>query len=294
MRLGYVCVNLTLGRKQRTLRLATLQQKGMPYLQTLIDDNLALLGDVLRWNAENGVEMFRYGADIIPFGSHASVDLAEIDFSAAAALPTLAAGQRMSVHPGQFTVISAEGAVWDHCQRELSYQNYIMDTLGLDGDILIHGGGVYGDPVGTARRIAAHIKELPPAVHRRLCLENDERSWSVLDLLPLCEETGVKLIVDVLHHRLNGGGEGGVPFDKLPWGRIGATWTASGRLPKLHYSEQDPAKQPGAHGAYVDAASFRRFQQGIALREYDVMLECKAKDLALQRLREELASCASY
>lgn len=169
-----------------------------------------------------------------------------------------------------------------------------MDTLGLDGDIMIHGGGVYGDPSGTARRIVAHIKELPAEVQRRLCLENDERSWRVLDLLPLCEETGVKLIVDGFHHQLNGGGEDGVPFDKLPWDRIGATWTASGRLPKLHYSEQDPTKQPGAHSGYVDVRSFRRFQQGIALPDYDVMLECKAKELALQRLREELASCASY
>lgn len=124
MRLGYACVNLTLGRKLRGLRLATLQAKGAPYLQTLIDDNLTLLGDVLRWNSAHDVEMFRYSADLIPFGSHESVDLAAIDFSAAATLPTLALGQRMSVHPGQFTVISAEGAIWDHCQHELSYSSF--------------------------------------------------------------------------------------------------------------------------------------------------------------------------
>ncbi len=285
MRLGYACLNMTLGRKMRTLRLATLRARGLPYLQSLVDENLMLLTDVLRWNRTHGIMMFRISSDLVPFGSHADVDLARIDFSAAREVPALATGMRLSMHPGQFTVISASGAVWENSYRELLYHAEVMDRLGIAGDIILHGGGVYGDRATTARRIAAHVEALPDALRRRLRLENDERAWSVDDLLPICEATGTPLVVDNLHHSLNGA----ETLEALPWSRILATW--GGRRPKLHYSEQDPEKQAGAHSAYVSVDLFRAFRAAVPLGDdaFDVMLECKAKELALLRLREELA-----
>lgn len=292
MRLGYACLNITLDRKMRGLQLKTLRERGITYLQTLVDENLILTADILRWNRERGVDMFRLSSDIVPFGSHEEVDLALLDFALAREIPPLAAGVRLSIHPGQFTVISSAGPVWDSSYKELMYHNSLLDILGVDGDMIVHGGGVYGDREGTARRIAENILLLPGEIRRRLRLENDERSWSVRDLLPICEETGAPLIVDNLHHALNGV----EPLADLPWERIAATW--GGRLPKLHYSEQDPEKRPGAHSAYATAGLFRRFQGDVGMADFDVMLECKAKELALLRLREELArleeqACAS-
>lgn len=48
MKLGYACINLTLERTFRTLRLATLQARGPAYLQSLVNENMHLLADVLR------------------------------------------------------------------------------------------------------------------------------------------------------------------------------------------------------------------------------------------------------
>ncbi len=282
MRLGYACTNMTLGYSVRELRLATLRARGLAYLQTLLDENLRGLTDILRWNRAYGIMMYRYPANIIPLGSHAEVDRSLLDFAPLAEVPALTEGMRISVHPGHFTVISATGPTWRHSYDELLYQSELMDRLGVEGDITIHGGGVYGDQSGTARRIVANMAALPERVRKRLRLENDERAWSVGDLLPICEETGAPLIVDNLHHAINGG----TPLDTLPWERILATW--GGRRPKLHYSEQDPDKRPGAHSAYADPDLFRRFTDGVGLPDYDVMLECKAKELALLRLREEL------
>jgi len=286
MRLGYACTNMTLGYSVRELRLATLRARGLAYLQTLLDENLRGLTDILRWNRAHGIMMYRYPANIIPLGSHAEVDRSLLDFAPLAEVPALTEGMRISVHPGHFTVISATGPTWRHSYDELLYQSELMDRLGVEGDITIHGGGVYGDQNGTARRIVANMATLPERVRKRLRLENDERAWSVGDLLPICEETGTPLIVDNLHHALNGG----TPLDSLPWARILATW--GGRRPKLHYSEQDPDKRPGAHSAYADPDLFRRFTDGVGLPDYDVMLECKAKELALLRLREELCDDA--
>jgi len=284
MRLGYACSNMTLGRSVREMRLATLRDRGLPYVQTLLDENLTLLVDIMRWNRAHAIDMFRLPANLVPFATHAEVDLARLDFSRAAEVPALAVGTRVSVHPGHFTVISAADGIWETGRRDLLYHSWFMDMLGIDGDITIHGGGVYGDRPGTAARIVANIETLPAGVRRRLRLENDERAWDVSQLLPICERTATPLVVDNLHHALN---SGDVPFALLPWDRIHETWGPE-RTPKLHYSEQDPSKKPGAHSAYVDVDRFRAFMAEIPWPDYDVMLECKAKERALLRLRDEL------
>ena len=188
------------------------------------------------------------------------------------------------MHPGQYTLLSASGTVWEKSLKDLCYHAFLLDLLGQEqGDIILHGGGVYGDRSASAGRIIAHIRALPANVRRRLRLENDERCWSVRDLLPVCEATATPLVVDNLHHQLNSTG----PLGALPWPRILATWQHW--RPKLHYAEQDPAKRAGAHSRYLHAADFLAFLRQVPLEDYDVMLECKAKEVALLRLRAELA-----
>ena len=285
IRLGYACVNLSLGRKLRSLRLATLHTRGLPYLQQLVDENMELLAQILRWNRMQQIGVFRISSDLVPLGSHAEVDLKQLSFTRAQEIAELAVGMRLSMHPGQYTLPSASGRVWESSYRDLCYHAFVLEQLGqTQGDILLHGGGVYGDRDSSARRICANIASLPANVRHHLRLENDERCWSVHDLLPICEETGTPLVVDSLHHQLNGR----EPLDALPWPRILATWR--GLRPKLHYAEQDPSKRPGAHSEYVSAAAFLEFRRQVPLEEYDVMLECKAKDLALLKLRADLAN----
>lgn len=288
MRLGYACTNETLGFSVRELRLATLRAHGLPAVQALLDQNMASLVAILRWNHAHDIAMYRLPANLVPFGNHDEVDLGRLDFSGAREVPALARGMRLSVHPGHFTLVSAGGEVWARSRRDLAYHSTLFDTLGIEGDIVIHGG-VYRDRAGTAARIERNIESLPDEVRRRLRLENDERSWPVGDLLPICARTATPLVVDNLHHALL---NDGTPLEDLPWGRIAATWQgrAQGRAPKLHYSEQDPAKKAGAHSAYVDADLFRRFAAAIALDDFDVMLECKAKERALLRLRDKLSA----
>jgi UV DNA damage endonuclease len=49
--------------------------------------------------------------------------------------------------------------------------------------------------------------------------------------------------------------------------------------------------QPRAHADLIDPIAFERFlRETAAGLEFDVMLEAKAKDLALLRLREQLAA----
>ena len=87
-----------------------------------------------------------------------------------------------------------------------------------------------------------------------------------------------------------------------------ATWPSHVR-PKIHYSSprldietrkarrgrrverQIVLPQLRAHADLVDPIGFERFMLDVAAdRDFDVMLEAKAKDLALMRLREQLAA----
>jgi UV DNA damage endonuclease len=279
---------MTLGQKNRSLRLATLHDRGLPYMQQLVDENIDLLANILAWNRAHQIFFFRISSDLVPLGSHAEVDLAQLTFARVGEIIRLAQGMRLSMHPGQYTLPSAEGLVWENSKRDLLYHAFLLDCFEQpQGDIILHGGGVYGNREASAKRICEHILALPEHVRRRLRLENDERCWSAHDLLPICEHTGVPLVIDNLHHQLNGH----EPLDALPWSRILATW--QGLRPKLHYAEQDPAKRSGAHSEYMNAASFQAFLRQVPWKDYDVMLECKAKDLALLRLRAELSTLTS-
>lgn len=289
IRLGYACVNLSLGRKLRSLRLATWRERGLAYWQALVNDNLDLLVDTLRWNQAHHIQVFRLSSDLVPLGSHQEVDLSVLTFPRAAEVAALSQEMRLSFHPGQYTLPSATGTVWQNSTRDLCYHLFLLNRLGVaEGDVIVHGGGVYGDRQATAARIVENMLSLPETLRRRLRLENDERCWSVHDLLPICEITGIPLVVDNLHHQL----KSDEPWNDLPWERIRATWR--GRRPKLHYSEQAPAKRPGAHSDYLTASAFQDFLAGVPFHDYDVMLECKAKDLALLKLRADLETMQAY
>lgn len=234
--LGYPCQNLTLGRSQRSMRLATLRAGGLAALQEIMDHNLLLLTEILEWSRAQGIAMFRISSDLVPFVSHDAVDLAQVrfDLELLARIMDATAGVRLSMHPGQFTVLStADQDVLQRSVAELRYHAAILARLGLGGDLVLHGGGVYGDRPAAAERLVRNIRALLDAVRESICLEGDERAWSVEQLLPICEEAGVPLIVDTLHHTFNGE----TSLDQLPWSRIRNTW--ADRKPKIHYSEQD-------------------------------------------------------
>ena len=260
------------------MRLATLRAGGLAALQEIVDHNLLLPTEILEWNRAQGIAMFRISSDLVPFSSHDAVDLAEVRFEPEllSRIADATAGVRLSMHPGQFTVLStADPKVLQASVAELRYHAAILARLGLSGDLVLHGGGVYGGRPAAAERLVRQIRGLPDDVRGSVCLEGDERAWSVEQLLPICEEAGVPLIVDTLHHALNGV----TPIDQLPWPRIRGTW--GDRTPKIHYSEQDLERRAGAHSAAATSGPFLGAIVAIGMPSFDVMLEGKGKDRAL-------------
>jgi UV DNA damage endonuclease len=204
---------------------------------------------------------------------------------------TRAEGMRLTMHPGHHTVLSSPRRnVVDATIADLLYHARFLDSLGMgtNGKLVVHVGGTYGDRLAALDRFAATYLGLPAALKARLVLENDERSYSVADVLAISRQTGIPVVFDALHDLI-------LPSPNVPERPVllkacFATWQPVDGRPIVHYSIQDPAKQPGAHAEWIDPDAFLRFDRDTGSTDVDCMLEAKGKELALVRLRDEVAA----
>jgi UV DNA damage endonuclease len=191
---------------------------------------------------------------------------------------------RLSFHPDQFVVLSSpHRAVVANSISELAYQAMLAEAVGADV-INIHGGGVYGDKQAALKRLGETVMELPDAVRMRLTLENDDVSYTVRDLLPVCEQLTIPLVYDVHHHRCNPDGLTAEAATAL----AGDTWRAVGREQYCHISSPKSGwgnGNPKPHADYIDPADLPECWLG---REMTVDVEAKAKELAVVQLLEYL------
>jgi UV DNA damage endonuclease len=297
-RLGYACLNLSI--EDSSPRGTILRNATPDRLRALIAANLTGLQRVLEFNVESVVRMFRLSSDIVPFGSHpvnASPWWDEFN-DALAEMGTLirTTGMRVSMHPGQYTVLSSpEQRIVEAARADLVFHARLLDALGLDMShkIVIHVGGAYSVKAAALDRWSTGFLRLPDHVRARVILENDERLFGVEDVLRASAVSGVPVVLDVLHHRVYATPDAD---DALPdlMRSTARTWhSARDGVPKIHYSTQTPGLRPGAHADYVDPVEFARFLDLAPDDvEFDCMLEAKAKDRALFRLRGVLGIAA--
>jgi UV DNA damage endonuclease len=152
-------------------------------------------------------------------------------------------------------------------------------------------------------RFVQRYHNLRESTRQRLVLENDERSYTVGDTYAIHRQTGVRLVFDQLHHLCNPTPEAEL-IEALHLAL--STWPG-GQTPKIHYSttrtsmtvvdKRDTSgkkarelREPriSHHADMIDPFAFIDLLRSIQERDFDVMLECKAKDLALLRLRRHL------
>lgn len=188
---------------------------------------------------------------------------------------------RLSFHPDQFVVLnSPTPRVVKNSLAELEYQAEVAEWIGADV-INIHGGGGYGDKPAALRRLVLAVDDLSPQARSRLTLENDDRTYTPADLLPVCEEIGLPLVYDVHHHRCHGDG---LDIDTAT--RLAVkTWS---REPLFHISSPRDgwsSANPGSHSDFIDLRDFPALWDGM---DITVEVEAKAKELAVRKLRQDI------
>lgn len=113
-----------------------------------------------------------------------------------------------------------------------------------DAVIILHMGGVFGNKQETLDRFRKNYATLSQDIKNRLVLENDDVSWTVHDLLPICEELNIPMVLDYHHHNINFDPneirEGTLDIMRL-YDRISSIWKKKGITQKMHYSEPTPA-----------------------------------------------------
>lgn len=191
---------------------------------------------------------------------------------------------RLSFHPDQFVVLSSPHVtVVENSIRELEYQAMLAEAVGAEV-INVHAGGVYGDKHLALSRFGAVFQGLSETLRSRLTVENDDISYTVRDLLPLCRELAVPLVYDVHHHRCNPDGLTVAEATE----QAAETWRTVGREQYCHISSPRngwSSGDPKPHADYIDPVDFPDCWLG---REMTVDVEAKAKELAVVRLMQDL------
>jgi UV DNA damage endonuclease len=289
LRVGYACVNTQLPSSSRTLRLANVNAER---LRWLIGANLEALEAILRWNQDNGIDVFRLTSNLIPFGSHAANEIAwwEEFRARLAELGRLMVegGMSISTHPGQYTVLSSHRPeVVRAAVSELEYHDRLLEALGLDAShkIVLHVGAGAGAREDALVRFRAGFEQLSAGAAARLVLENDER-WPLDAVLPLADELDVPVVFDVFHHRLAPSFEGiGVRELVL---LAGKSWRPQDGRQEVHFSTQAPGRRPGAHADELDLDAFARFADEVGDLALDCIIEVKDKERSVLRAQELL------
>ena len=293
IRLGYPAQNLTIpATTNHTLRLASLPDADK--LKRLVGENLFDLETILRWNAERGIGLFRIGQSLIPFASHPAFPY---DWEAEHGEELREVGElardlgiRLSMHPGQY--INPGSPRQEVVERSLAELRYVCRVFGFLGNpdsvAVLHMGGAHADRSASAARFVEALR--PEAeILRYLALENDERIWTVAEVVEAARALGIPAIVDTLHHGLN-------PGDLMLREALDLalpTWEPRGVRPKLHLSSQDPDKRPGAHAYSVTDEDWRALILALDGREADVMIEAKGKEQALFGSSQQFSTSAS-
>ncbi len=284
-----------------------------------VRQSIEYVTEVFHYLHKVDIHMYRMSSDFVPYLTHPDMPQFHNQLEEAeeelAALGALARKYdiRLSLHPSQYILLNAlDEEVAKKSITDLNAQARLLDKLGCGPEAVVvtHVGGVYGDRDESKARFIRRYLDLPDATKNRLVLENDDVSFSVSDVLEISEATGISVVFDNLHHFC-------FNPEALPMAealkRALATWPES-VVPKIHYSspstdfEITADKEKGAtgrertvtklhapllkaHADFINPLEFVLFWEAVGadnLRDFDVMLEAKGKDVALLRLRREL------
>ncbi len=303
IRLGYVAISLTLDEMDHYhtitwTRLQTLEkEKQKEKLSEIINHNLEFLERILKYNIQNEIFFYRLSHNMIPLATYPGYSY---DFITPYQNKWKRIGSiikknhlRVDIHPNQFCVLnSINPSVVEQTINELFVCYQIYEALGVSGKVILHVGSSMPNKEEALNRFRTVFNQLSKEIKNMILLENDDKIYTVKDVLELCEELQIPMVLDYHHYLCNHGGE---KIEKL-LPRIFKTWKNENLPPKIHFSSPKSRKEKRSHSTYLSYQGFEKFLQVIApyQREVDVMLECKGKDEALFRLVRQLKTDSHY
>jgi UV DNA damage endonuclease len=270
--------------------------------------------------------LFRLGSELFPRWNHYRLeDLPDIDLIAqhlrAAGDYARAHGHRITTHPGPFHILgSPDAVVVDNSIVGLERHSELFDMMGFapsfENKINIHVGATYNDKPGTIARWLHNYDRLSDSCKARLVIENDDKAsmYSVRELYEMLHaEIAIPITFDYWHHTFNTGDL----TEQEAFFMARETWQRHGVTQCTHYSESrrreaqiliermfahhgidiaDLPNWPTFHKQYKEFTKIKeqahadyitRLPDTYGVADLDVMVEAKAKELALTNLNFE-------
>lgn len=301
VRLGYVAITKTLDNITSSSSLSYTIYKNLDdndnKLYDVILSNLKDLKEIIIYNIKNEIHFYRMSSAMIPLATHNEVHFDYIkpykDLYNDIGSLIKKANMRVDFHPNQFCVLnSTSPKVIQNTVEILKYHESLLKEFHVDNPlILLHVGSMAGGKKRAISRFISNFKKLPESIQKMIALENDDKVYTVEDVLEICEKLSIPCVLDYHHYMCN-------HVEKienlLP--RIFNTWKKA--KPKIHFSSPKSKlrREFRSHHDYIDSPSFISFMD--ILKKYDVdvdiMLEAKAKDEALFKLIRELKYKTNY
>ncbi|PDW04250.1 UV damage endonuclease UvsE [Candidatus Viridilinea mediisalina] len=269
------------------------------------------LGDMVSYLGQIGVGFYR-AAFVLP-AEHGMRQVADCSDLLRILAKRLAANHvRISLHlPTNLSLASSDASHAAAASAIIEATAVLLAALDaarppevIEGIMVVHLAAPSGE-AQSYHRFATRYHALSAQARQRLAIEHGSSGPSLGQLLMLHQQCGVAIVFDALHWALHN--PEGLTLD-LALGLALATWSPSVR-PEVHLSSQRgeahllPARagqaarilppRPGQHADYVAFSDLERLLHAAhGLPPFDLMLEAKAGDLALLRLRHELAQRA--
>lgn len=302
--LGYVALPLNLkdSSPNKTVtykRFSQLPDKDVQLykLKHLTQENLDATKRILIYNKAHDIRLYRFTSKLVPLVTHD--DVFDWDYIQPFSSQYKIIGDyikdnnlRVSAHPDHFTIINTpDEGILQSSIKDLVYHDNIFNGMNItpaEGKLVLHVGGTYGNKEKSMERFIKQFNVLDENIKRRIILENDDKSYTAKEVLEICKELKIPMVLDIHHHWCNNNGE--VLTDLLE--EIFNTWSGEIQPPKIHASSPKCTSKPKAHADFIDINFLMDFLRGAKIlgRNFDIMIEAKEKDRALFRLMEEFKS----
>jgi UV damage endonuclease UvdE len=288
MLLGYACLNETIKSKFFTCRLSTFQNQGNEKIKELTLKNLKVVYDTLRWNIENNIYFYRSTSGIVPLATHKEMkwqwDNDEEVNDICLLIKNLVDKNnlRLTTHPGQYSVLNTPyESKLINCISDFVYHSKFACMTG-GSDMITHTGGAYGDKEESKKRFANNYDLLPSEIKKYLRLENDDKIFTIDDVLDIHQMCGIPIVLDIHHHNCNPGRHN--IRELIP--HIVQTWNGVNK-PKMHISSGRKERTDSSHHDYVSKEDYLEFIDILDGNDVDIMFESKKKEKSILILREE-------
>lgn len=289
MKFGYACLNMTTKLSFKTCRLATVQQEGLEKVKDITLKNLSLIKENIEWSIANNIFFYRFTSNVIPFATHDIMkteikwnwynDPDVVKISQEIKNLVLNNNFRLTVHPGQHSPLNAQNMkVLINAMFDFHYHDRMLTMLG-GTDMITHVGGAYGDKESAKMRFVQNYSMLTDSIKQKIRLENDDKIFTVEDVLEIHEECGVPICLDIHHHNCN---SSSADIKEL-FPRVVESWKGFG-TPKTHISSGKTHKFDRTHADYVERSDLEEFLSIIGNYDVDIMFESKMKELSVLRV----------